>query len=161
MSELKTAHQVEQETTHQNMKLKSIFTIVNYDKYQTNDTTDDTSERDNRKTSEGTVSMNEKNEKNVNNKEVVEVIQSFSQINPSFKRWYGNTTQRSAIERMLSTHGREKLLQVISYLPRSNTLPYVPTVTSPYALEEKWADLEAALLKFKNKAIISRPNVIV
>ncbi len=93
--------------------------------------------------------------------EIVQVIDSFKDVNPSYKKWFSNKTQRSSIERMIGIHGKDRLIEVISYLPKSNTIPYVPTITSPYVLENKWADLESALRKIKNQSIANRPNVIM
>lgn len=93
-------------------------------------------------------------------KDVVEVIDSFKPVNPSYELWFSNTSQRASIERMLKIHGKDRLLKVIAFLPVSNTIPYVPSVTEPYMLEKKWAELQAALIKTKNKELSNRtPNV--
>ncbi len=79
--------------------------------------------------------------------EVVAVIEAFKEINPSYRKWFGNKTQRSAAERMVETHGLDRVLRVIAVLPRSNKMAYVPIVTSPVQLEEKWSALKAGLEK--------------
>ncbi len=94
-------------------------------------------------------------------KDIPEIIDAFKIVNPSYKKWFANKTQRCAVERLLKTHGKERLLSVINFLPRSNTIPFVTTITSPYLLEEKWADLQATLTKVKNKSITNKPNVII
>jgi len=83
-------------------------------------------------------------------KDIVEVIDSFKEVNPSYRKFFSNTTQRAAISRMLSVHGKDVLLQVIKYLPQSNIMPYVPSITTPLQLEDKWASLQAAWNKKKN-----------
>lgn len=82
---------------------------------------------------------------------IPEVIKSFEDVNPSFKRWYGNKTQRSAIDRMLTEHGMDTLLKVISLLPKTNTKAYFPTITTPAQLENDWAKLRSKLQQEKDK----------
>lgn len=81
--------------------------------------------------------------------EIIQVIDAFKEVNPSYKKWYGNTTQRGAITRLISTHSFEKLLKVISLLPQSNKTPFFPSITTPVQLEDKWASLESAFIKKK------------
>lgn len=74
---------------------------------------------------------------------VVQIIDSFKDINKTaYKRWYGNKTQRQACQNLIETHGIEKVLAVIEILPKTNTEPYYPKITSPYELEQKWQKLE-------------------
>lgn len=93
------------------------------------------------------------------NKGVVDIIDAFKAVNPNADRWYANTTQRAAAARLIDTHGLEQVLSVVSLLPKSNTLPYIPTVTTPLQLEDKWASLAAALHK-KKAEINSRKSLI-
>jgi phage replication O-like protein O len=81
------------------------------------------------------------------------IIFLFKEVNPSFKLFYSRPPQRSAVERMLETHGEDLLTRVISYLPKSNSMAFLPTITTPIKLEERWADLEAGLKKIKNKEL--------
>ena len=92
--------------------------------------------------------------------DVVEIIDAFKDVNPSYRKWFANTTQRKSVENLLSIHGKDRLLAVIRFLPQSNIIPFVPTITSPYVLEERWADLQAGLIKIKNKQITNQPKVI-
>lgn len=94
-----------------------------------------------------------KDTSDVPSQDVVEVIDSFGELNQSFKKWYGNKTQRGAIQRLLELHGKEKLLQVIKVLPQSNRQPFLPTITTPLELEDRWAKLEAGLVKLKAKSL--------
>lgn len=75
--------------------------------------------------------------------EIVEIIESFKTVNPSYKKYFGNKTQRSAVTRLLKEHGKEKLLEMISVLPHSNSAPYAPTITTPLQLEDNLGKLIA------------------
>lgn len=78
-----------------------------------------------------------------------EIIKAFSEFNPACSKYYGNKTQRAACDHLIEVHGLEKVLAVVAILPKTNTMQYVPTITTPYALDEKWASLESAMLKKK------------
>lgn len=95
--------------------------------------------------------------------DVVRVIDSFKEVNPTYKKWYGNTTQRKACEGLIKSHGLEKVLRVVAILPKTNKATYLPTVTTPLQLEDKWAALEAGLIKKKSEFDQKdwRNNVIV
>lgn len=86
-----------------------------------------------------------------NNTLLIGVIDLFKEVNPAYRKWFANTTQRGAVERLLECHGFEKLQKVIAILPRTNKLAYIPTITTPLQLEDKWASLEAGLIKYKSK----------
>ena len=103
-----------------------------------------------------------KRKKEIETKEITEqssgiginkVISLFKEVNPSYKLFFARPPQRSAVERMLETHGEELLTRVISFLPRSNSMAFLPTITTPIKLEERWADLEAGIKKIKNKQL--------
>jgi hypothetical protein len=81
------------------------------------------------------------------------VIDAFSEVNPSYKKWFANTTQRAACTRLIETHGLGTVLSVIKLLPRTNTTPYLPSITTPVQLEDKWAQLEAGLRRKKGEII--------
>jgi len=78
-----------------------------------------------------------------------EIIKAFCGFNPACGKYYGNTSQRAACDRLIKNYGLEKVLKVVAILPKTNTMQYVPTITTPYALEEKWSALESAMLKKK------------
>jgi len=71
------------------------------------------------------------------------VIDSFKEINPSYKKWFGNTTQRGAVSRMIETHGLQNLLKVIEVLPVINKKRFYPKSTTPLQLEDNWGKLKA------------------
>jgi phage replication O-like protein O len=84
---------------------------------------------------------------------ISQVIKLFEEVNPSFGRWYGNTTQRGAIDRLLVSHGYERLEKVIALLPKTNAKAYFPTITTPIQLETDWAKLKSKLEQEKDKQI--------
>lgn len=82
--------------------------------------------------------------------DIPEIIKAFEDVNPAFEKWYGNKTQRTACERLLKKHGKELVLGAVRILPKSNLQRYLPTITTPLQLEDKWAQLEVGLRKIKN-----------
>jgi len=69
------------------------------------------------------------------------IIDLFKEINPSYKKFFANTTQRGALERLVKQHGVKKVEWLLNVLPRTNTMKYAPVITTPLALENKLADL--------------------
>lgn len=82
---------------------------------------------------------------------IAEIIDAFKIINPAYRKWFGNMTQRAATERLIETHGMEQVMKVIAILPVSNTMKFIPRITSPIKLEDKWADLELGLRNKKSE----------
>ncbi len=95
-----------------------------------------------------------------NSKEVVLVIDSFSEVNASFKKWYGHKTHRAAIERLLELNGLDRLLKVIELLPKTNELPYFPSINNPTQLEDKWSQLESAF-KRKKQELTGKQKIFI
>lgn len=98
----------------------------------------------------------EKNEKNTvasqsSAEDIVKVIDLFREVNSAAKRWYANTTQRAAVDRLLVEHGIEKIERVIPMLAKTNTMPYFPSITTALQLEEKWAALSGAMIRKKSE----------
>lgn len=83
--------------------------------------------------------------------DIVKIIDAFKPVNPSFGKWYGRKDQRDAISRMLKIHGLEMILKVLLVLPKTKGIAYIPIITTPVQLEDKWAALEAGLMKEKAK----------
>jgi len=69
------------------------------------------------------------------------LISKFQKINPSYKTFYANKTQRKCLERMVNEHGGEKMAKVIDALPAIVVKPYAPKITSPYELEKMFGKL--------------------
>ncbi len=71
------------------------------------------------------------------------IINLFKEVNPNYERLFKNTTQRGAIERMLSKFGEQKLSGAIKALAEIITKPYAPRITTPVELENKFGQLIA------------------
>lgn len=85
------------------------------------------------------------------NTEIEEIIKAFEEVDKKNKTYYGNKTQRKACEFLVEEYGLESVLKAIKILPHSNKLDYVPVITSPYDLKEKWGKLATALQKHEDK----------
>lgn len=80
-----------------------------------------------------------------------DVIKAFEAVDPKNKRYYNNTSQRAAADFLVSEYGFELVKSVVGYLPKSNKIDYLPTVTTPCQLVENWVKLEAGLVKLKRR----------
>lgn len=80
---------------------------------------------------------------------VTELIKLFEEVNPACKTMYGNTTQRKACEFLLEEYGFDEVSRVIAFLPTSNKMAYVPTITSPNQLWLKYQALKDGLQRKK------------
>lgn len=79
------------------------------------------------------------------------LIKSFEKLNPASKKFYGNTTQRSACQHLIDTYGLERVQVVIEKtLPKTNGLQFFPTITTPLQLQDKWVALESAVRKYQS-----------
>lgn len=99
---------------------------------------------------EPTIILNNNNTKQgVSQSETVEgslinkVIDLFKDVNPSFARLYPRKAERDAIRRLVKLHGEEKVIAIVSFLPKSNADRYAPTITTPYELEKNLGKLIA------------------
>jgi hypothetical protein len=81
---------------------------------------------------------------------VNDLLVLFEPINPSYKTLFANTTQRSAIERMVKEHGEEKITKIIKILKETNHMKYAPVITTPLQLESKLGQLLSFIGKQKN-----------
>jgi hypothetical protein len=90
---------------------------------------------------------------------VATLIDSFKSVNPAYEKFFKNKKQRGAAQRLIERYPLDLLLKVVALLPKSNTKPYFPTITSPLQLEEKYASLEAAFIKEKSKQKDKLPTI--
>lgn len=86
-----------------------------------------------------------------------ELIDSFEELNPMYKGFYKNKTERGALEELHAQIGYEKLLNTIKALPEVTARPYAPKITKPTELRR---DLGKLLTFYKQsqekgKGIIS------
>lgn len=78
---------------------------------------------------------------------VNKIIKLFKDVNPSYLKFFRNKTQREAIKELIRIHGIEQIERVINILPKTNSIQYLPVITTPIQLFDKWASLEAGLKK--------------
>ena len=89
--------------------------------------------------------------------EIPLVIKSFETLNPASKKFYGNTTQRKACQDLIDTYGLERVQSVVEKtLPKTNTIQYFPSITTPLQLFEKWATLESKIKQYQSEKITSK-----
>ena len=74
-----------------------------------------------------------------------EIIKEMETVDPKNKTYYGNTTQRKACDFLLDEYGLEEVKKRIVVLPKTNKIPYFPTITTPLQLKEKWVQLQDAV----------------
>lgn len=86
-----------------------------------------------------------------NEKLIPEVIDLFKNLNPAYQRLFGRVNQRESCQRMLETHGFEKIQFAIKYLEHcvQTGNRYCPIITTPLELEDKWGKLQIAYSKEK------------
>lgn len=75
--------------------------------------------------------------------QVNDFINLFKEVNPSYTKLFANKTQRLASERLIKTHGFEKLSSLIALLPKMNQDKFAPIITTPLQLEDKLGQLIA------------------
>src|SRR3990167_9268741 len=75
------------------------------------------------------------------------LIDKFKEINPSYKNFFANKTQRGCLGRLVEQFGTEHIGRVIDMLPSIQGVPYAPTITTPKELEDKIAALKSFIQK--------------
>lgn len=86
---------------------------------------------------------------------VAEIIHLFIEVDPKNKNYYKNKSQREAARFLLDEYGFDDVQKRISFLPKSNKVPYFPTITTPCQLRDKWVQLEDAVARAKTKTVSS------
>ncbi|MBV6514254.1 MAG: hypothetical protein FMNOHCHN_03844 [Ignavibacteriaceae bacterium] len=81
------------------------------------------------------------------NNEISLFIDLFKNVNPSYRRFFANKTERAAADRLLTQYGLERLSNLVAKLPDIISKPYAPVITSPYLLEVKMGALLAYMKK--------------
>jgi len=79
------------------------------------------------------------------------LIPLFEEVNPSYKQLFGNTTQRSALKRLIDKYGQDWVSNLLKRLPEIISKPYAPRITTPYELETKLGQLKIFLQQEKLK----------
>lgn len=88
------------------------------------------------------------------------IIDLFKEVNPSYQRLFAMPPQRKAVERLLKTHGFDKLSSMIAFLPKSNATKYAPTITTPGQFELKLGELIAWSQKQKDTSTVKKAIVV-
>ena len=91
---------------------------------------------------------------------IPDVIKLFESVDPKNKTYYGNKTQRSACEFLLSEYGLAEIEKRTTVLPETNTMEYFPSITTPCQLRDKWVQLDNAIKRVKEKQVTKNNNVI-
>lgn len=151
--------EIEQQIGQQKTTKYRLITVLKWKDYQKSDSTSD-----NKRTTDG---QQADTNKNVRKKECkkdtapegadkprfyplgAEVVKAFEAVDSKNKTYYNNITQRLAADFLIAEYSIERVLKVIAVLPKTNRIPYFPTITSPYDLKENWTRLEAAFAKKK------------
>lgn len=76
---------------------------------------------------------------------IPELIKLFEEVNPACRKMYGNKTQRGACRDLIDTYGFDEVSKVVAFLPKSNKIAYMPTITTPLQLWEKYQSLKDKL----------------
>lgn len=82
---------------------------------------------------------------------IVAIIDAFVEWNPAARRCYGIPPQRKACESLLEHYGLERTLAAVTYVREKRGADFMPTITTPLQLWEKWAALETAANRAKSK----------
>lgn len=85
------------------------------------------------------------------NSQIAEGIDLFKVVNDSYYLHFKRKAQREAMRRLISRHGLEKIQKAVAVLPLTNQMPYVPRITTPAQLEERWSDLKHSLEREQTK----------
>lgn len=96
-----------------------------------------------------------KNTSETSSQEIPLVIKSFEVLNPASKKFYGIPVQRKACADLIEAYGLERVISVIEKtLPKTNSIQYFPTITTPLQLFDKWATLESKIKQFQSEKTI-------
>ena len=90
---------------------------------------------------------------------IPEVIKLFEVVDPKNKTYYGNKTQRGACLFLLQEYGIEEITKRIEVLPKTNTIPYFPNITTPCQLRDKWVVLDNQIKRHKSEQNIKN-NIV-
>lgn len=136
-----------------------LITILKWNLYQ---------KVDNKRTTDGqqtdTIKNYNNNKKDTSNKlqGVNEAIKLFEAVNPTYESLFKNTTERKAIEYLITKFGREKIEATIKQLPEIINKPYAPKITRPSELKRDLGKLIAFFNQEKGKlSAKNQPNYVL
>lgn len=153
---LETKQQIEQQKTF----ITSVISIKNYSTYQETEQ-QAKQQKDSKRytTKELKNDKNVKKEENTNtnefgveefSKEIWEVFGSFKEVNRMWRHWGIKPQYAAAAQRMIVTYGLIEVKKTASLLHLTNGQRFMPNITNPVKLEEKWEDL-CSLLERREK----------
>lgn len=157
---LETQHQIQQQKTNK----YRLITIVNWVKHQNSNTKSNntpTSSQQHADTNKNVITKRMEEGESGINPLIPEIIKLFEGVNPACKRMYGSPPQRRACQDLLDTYGFEEVKKVISILPKTNKVTYMPTITTPNQLWNEYQKLKDKLIQEKNKPDKNKPNYIL
>ena len=96
----------------------------------------------------------------IESKEWNTFIDLFKPINPMFEDFYGNTTERKALEHIAKRIGKEKLKMVLERLPAVVGQPYAPKITKPTELKRDFGKLMIFMKQNTNITSKYQPKTI-
>ena len=75
--------------------------------------------------------------------DITSVIKEMETIDPRNKLFYGNKTQREACRFLIEEYSLESVLSAVNFYinPRHPKIKYLPTITTPCNLRDKWQQL--------------------
>lgn len=75
-----------------------------------------------------------------------EATDLWREVNPLYKNWYtSNKTERTALDNLLTEEGLDWLKNIVPALPKTNGIPFFPTITKPSVLYNKRAEFKGAV----------------
>ena len=90
---------------------------------------------------------------------IPEVIKLFEEINPACKKMYGNKTQRQACDDLINTYGFDEVSKYVTFLPKSNKMPFFPVITTPLELWYKFTVLKEKIAQKRSEFISKEVKV--
>jgi hypothetical protein len=95
-------------------------------------------------------------------KEIAEVIKAMVSVDPKNKLYYGNTTQKGAVDFLIQEYSLQTVLSVIGGIPMARqTVKYFPSITTPCELRDKWVKAFEAIHREKqNQAPVIRTQSV-
>jgi len=79
-----------------------------------------------------------------------DIIKELESIDPKNKKYYNNKSQREACDFLIKEYTFEKVIELILWLPKLKaSVPYMPSVTTPCELRDKWQKIMDAIQRHK------------
>jgi len=74
--------------------------------------------------------------------DIIDILNSFKCVNSSYRKYFGNKSQRAAADRLEKMHGKDNVLQVVALLEMTNKQKFAPKVYTACQLEDNWDRLK-------------------